>query len=132
MATRSSGNMAGPMDAMEKIWPKVDDMTFWLVVNIVLFLFVGIFQLAYGYGPGTALSAGAILLAFIYLVLWFWGKTNKKIARQLVMMISGLAVLGDIIVVAWLANGSFSGTSALLDFAGIMLYRSAYKLMGTA
>ncbi|QQG48235.1 MAG: hypothetical protein HY247_05610 [archaeon] len=121
---------ASPMDSMEKMIPMVDDMTFWLVVNVVLFLYVGIFQLAYGYGPGTFLSAGAILLAVLYLVLWMWGKTNKKMARQAIMMISGLAVLGDLVVIAWLNHGGFSGTSALLDFAGIMLFRSTYKLKG--
>jgi hypothetical protein len=126
--TQSTPSVPSPMDSMEKMVPIVDDITFWLVVNVILFLYVGIFQLYYKYGPGGYLSAGAILLAFIYLVLWMWSKSNKKMAHQVVMLISGLAVLGDLVVVATIAPyGYFSGTSALLDFAGIMLFRSTYK-----
>ncbi|MDA4125536.1 MAG: hypothetical protein OK438_08865 [Thaumarchaeota archaeon] len=58
---------SSPMDSMAKWIPLADDVTFWLAVNIVLFLCVGIFQLANGYGPGTFYSAGAIILAVIYL-----------------------------------------------------------------
>jgi hypothetical protein len=119
--------MSNTMDSMGKMMPMVDDITFWLVINAILYLYVGIFQLAYGYGPGTFLSAGAIILAIIYLLLWMWSKTNKKMGHQWVMFISGLAVLGDLVVIAWISHGSFSGTSALLDFAGIMLFRSTYK-----
>jgi hypothetical protein len=115
------------MDSMEKMIPSVDDVTFWLVVNAVLFLYVGIFQLAYRYGPGTFLSAGAIILGIIYLLLWMQSKTKKKMAYQWVMLISGVAVLGDLVVIAVVNYGSFSGTSALLDFAGIMLFRATYK-----
>ena len=126
---RATQSTSSPMDSMEKMMPKVDATTFWLVLNVVLFLYVGIFQLAYGYGPGMAFSAGAVLLAVLYLLLWMWGKTNMKMARQLIMMISGLAFLGDLVVIAWLNQGSFSGTSALLDFASVMLFRSTYKEM---
>lgn len=119
--------MTGPMESMEKMIPWVDDVTFWLVVNVVLFLYVGIFQLVNRYGPGTYLSAGAILLAIVYLVLWMQGKTNKKMAHQWIMLISGLAVLGDLVAVAIINGGSFSGTSAILDFVGIMLFRATYK-----
>ncbi len=115
------------MDSMAKTIPMVDNVTFWLAINVVLFLYVGIFQLANGYGPGTYLSAGAIILAVIYLLLWMTSRTKTKMAHQWIMMISGLAVLGDLVVIAWVSKGSFSGTSALLDFAGIMLFRSTYK-----
>lgn len=115
------------MDSMAKMIPMVDDITFWLLLNVVLFLYVGIFQLAYGYGPGTFYSAGAIILAVIYLLLWSMAKSKKKMAHQWIMIISGLAVLGDLVVIAWISKGSFSGTSALLDFAGIMLFHLTYK-----
>jgi hypothetical protein len=119
--------MAGPMQSMEKMMPKVDEVTFWAVINVVLFLYVGILQLVYRYGPGTILSAGAVVLAVLYLLLWTWGKTNRKMAHQWMMVISGLAVLGDLVAIAVISYGFFSGTSALLDFAGIMLFRSTYK-----
>ncbi|MDA4125537.1 MAG: hypothetical protein OK438_08870 [Thaumarchaeota archaeon] len=48
-------------------------------------------------------------------------------AHQWIMILAGLAVLGDLVVIAWVSKGSFSGTSALLGFAGIMLARSTYK-----
>jgi hypothetical protein len=110
--------------------PHFSDITFWLAVNFVLFLYVGIFELAKGYGPGAGYSAGAIILAVIYLLLWMYRKTNKKMADQLIMIISGLAILGDLIVVAIsssFAPGSFSGDSALLDIVGLMLFHSTYK-----
>lgn len=119
--------MSGPMQSMEKMMPHFSDITFWLVVNVVLFLYVGIFQLAYGYGPGTYLSAGAIVLAVIYLLLWMMRRTNKKMADQWIMIVSGLAVLGDLIAVAIVSTGGFSGSSALLDAVGLMLFRSTYK-----
>lgn len=117
----------GPMASMEKMMPAFEDITFWLVVNAVLFLFVGIFQLANGYGPGTSLSAGAIVLAVIYLLLWTYRKTNKKMADQWIMVLSGLAVLGDLIVIGWINRGAFTGSSAILDVAGLMLFRATYK-----
>jgi len=119
--------MAGPMATMDKMMPQFSNITFWLVVNVVLFLYVGIFELAKGYGPGAGYSAGAIVLAFIYLLLWMYRKTNKKMADQWIMIISGLAILGDLIVVGWLSLGFFSGNSALLDVAGLMLFHSTYK-----
>ncbi|MDE1852367.1 MAG: hypothetical protein KGI38_01335 [Thaumarchaeota archaeon] len=120
-------SMSGPMQSMEKMMPHFSDITFWLVANLVLFLYVGIFQLAYGYGPGRYLSAGAIVLAVIYQLLWMMRKTNKKMADQWIMIISGLAVLGDLVAVALVATGSFSGSSALLDIVGLMLFRATYK-----
>ncbi len=119
--------MTGPMQSMDKMMPRFSDITFWLVVNVVIFLYVGIFQLAKGYGPGAGYSAGAVVLAFIYLLLWMYRKTNKKMADQLIMIISGLAILGDLIVVGWVNYGSFSGDSALLDAVGLMLFHSSYK-----
>ena len=117
----------GPMAAMDRMMPVFSDITFWLFVNVILFLYIGIFELANGYGPGAGYSAGAIIVAVIYLLLWMYRKTSKKMADQWLMIISGLAVLGDLIVIGWLFAGSFSGGSALLDFAGIMLFRSTYK-----
>ncbi len=119
--------MTGPMQSMDKMMPRFSDITFWLIVNVVIFLYVGIFQLAKGYGPGAGYSAGAVVLAFIYLLLWMYRKTNKKMADQLIMIISGLAILGDLIVVGWVNYGSFSGDSALLDAVGLMLFHSSYK-----
>jgi len=119
--------MAGPMSSVDKMMPRFSDTTFWLVVNVVLFLYVGIFELAKGYGPGAGYSAGAVVLAFVYLLLWMYRRTNKKMADQWMMIISGLAILGDLIVVGWLNLGFFSGDSALLDVAGLMLFHSTYK-----
>ena len=119
--------MSNPLAAMDKMMPNFSDVTFWLVVNVVLFLYVGIFELAKGYGPGAGYSAGAVILAVIYLLLWMYRKTNKKMADQWIMIVSGLAVLGDLVVIGWLFSGSFSGDSGLLDVAGIMLFRSTYK-----
>jgi hypothetical protein len=119
--------MSGPMQAMDKMMPHFSDITFWLVANVVLFLYVGIFELAKGYGPGTGYSAGAVLLAFIYLLLWMYRKTNKKMADQWIMIISGLAILGDLVVMGWMFSGSFSGGSALLDAVGLMLFHASYK-----
>lgn len=124
-------SVGAPMQSVEKMMPPVDDVTFWLVVNVFLFLYVGIFQLAYGYGPGTILSAGAIVIAVLYLLLWMMSRTNKKMAYQWILVFSGLAVLGDLVALALISQGYFTGTSALLDIAGIMLFRSTYKEMKT-
>lgn len=124
-------SVGAPMQSVEKMMPPVDDVTFWLVVNVFLFLYVGIFQLAYGYGPGTILSAGAIVIAVLYLLLWMMSRTNKKMAYQWILVFSGLAVLGDLVALAMISQGYFTGTSALLDIAGIMLFRSTYKEMKT-
>jgi len=112
---------------MEKMMPSFNDITFWLVANVVLFLYVGIEELANGYGAGTYYSAGAIILAIIYLLLWMLRRTNKKMADQWIMIISGLAVLGDLIVIGYKFSGNFSGGSALLDAVGLMLFRATYK-----
>ncbi len=117
----------GPMQSMDKVIPRFSDITFWLVVNVVLFLYVGIFELAKGYGPGTGYSAGAVVLAFVYMLLWMYRKINKKMADQLIMTISGLAVLGDLVVFGLSYSGSFSGGSALLDAVGLLLFHASYK-----
>jgi hypothetical protein len=125
--------MSAPMASMEKMMPNFNDITFWLVANVVLFLYVGIFELANGNGPqlfvsgGVYLSAMAIVLAVIYLLLWMYRKTNKKMADQWLMILSGLAVLGDIVFIAWANAGIFTPDSVFLDFVGLMLFRSAYK-----
>jgi len=124
MAVRT---MSGPMASIDRMMPHFSDITFWLVVNVVLFLYVGIFELAKGYGPGAGLSAGAVVLAVLYLLLWMYRKMNMKMADQLLMIISGLAILGDLIVIGWNFSGSFSGGSALLDAVGLMLFHSTYK-----
>ncbi|MDG7008476.1 MAG: hypothetical protein JRN06_09590 [Nitrososphaerota archaeon] len=116
----------GAMASMEKMMPPYNDITFWLVANVILFLYVGIFELANGYGPGTFYSAGAVILAVIYLLLWMFRRTNKKMADQWIMILSGLAILGDLIVIGYLFGGSFSGGSALLDAVGLMLFRATY------
>ncbi|MDG6901126.1 MAG: hypothetical protein JRM80_04115 [Nitrososphaerota archaeon] len=118
--------MSAVTASMDKLMPSFSDITFWLVANVVLLLYVGIEELANGYGPGSYYSAGAVLLAVIYLLLWMLRKTNKKMADQWIMIISGLAVLGDLIVIGYEFSGSFSGGSALLDAVGLMLFRATY------
>ncbi len=121
------------MQSMGRMMPDFNDITFWLVANIVLFLYVGIFELANGNGPslfvsgGTYLSALAIVLAVIYLLLWMYRKTHAKMADQWIMIISGLAVLGDLVFVAWALAGVFSSDSVFLNVVGLMLFRAAYK-----
>lgn len=125
--------VSGPMQSVEKMMPNFNDITFWLVANVVLFLYVGIFELANGNGPtlfvsgGNYLSALAIVLAVLYLLLWMYRKTSKKMADQWIMIISGLAVLGDLVFVAWALAGVFSSDSVFLDVVGLMLFRAAYK-----
>jgi hypothetical protein len=121
--------ISGPLDTVEKAVPLVDDVGFWLAANVLLFLYVGVEQLAHGYGPGSYYSVGAILMGVIYLMLWMWSKMQRRIALQLMMILSGLAVLGDLVVIAGVALGAFSGTSALLDFVGLMLFHSAYRAL---
>jgi len=121
------------MASIEKMMPDFSDITFWLVANVILFLYVGILQLVNGIGPqnyvsgGVYLSALAILLAVVYLLLWMMRKTNKKMADQWLMILSGLAVLGDLVFIAWARSGSFTGDSVFLDFVGLMLFRAAYR-----
>ena len=114
---------------MEKMLPSVDDVTFWLLVNVILFLYVGLEQLIHGYGLGSYLSAGGVLLAVIYLMLMMSGQTHKKMANQWVLIFSGLAVLGDLVAIAYYSSGYFTGDSALLDFAGLMLFHAAYRTL---
>ena len=116
----------GPLSSMDRMVPPFNDITFWLVANVVLFLYVGIFELANGYGPGAAYSAGAVVIAVVYLLLWMFRRTNRKMADQWIMIISGLAVLGDLIVIGYAYRGGFTGGSALLDAAGLMLFRATY------
>jgi hypothetical protein len=118
---------------MEKMIPPFNEVSFWLVVNSVLFLYIGIFQLVNGNGPilyvagGSYLSAGAVVLGVMYLLLWMWRKTHRKMADRWIMILSGLAVLGDLIFVAGPSFGSFSGDSAILDTVGLLLFRAAYQ-----
>ena len=117
----------GALASMEKMKPPNSAITFWLVANVVLFLYVGLFELADGYGPGTFYSAGAVILAVIYLLLWMFRRTNQKTADQWIMIISGLAILGDLVVIGYQFSGSFSGGSALLDAVGLMRFRATNK-----
>jgi hypothetical protein len=120
---------------MEKMIPPFNEISFWLIVNALLFIYVGIFQLVNGNGPilyvayGNYLSAGAVVLGIIYLLLWMWRKANKNMADRWIMILSGLAFLGDLIFVAGpsLSLGSFSGDSVILDVVGLLLFRSTYK-----
>jgi len=117
------------MASIDKMLPSFDDVTFWLLVNVILFLYVGIEELVHGYGPGSLLSAGAVVIAVIYLMLFLWGRTDRRMANRWTMIISGLAFLGDLIFIAnnWL--GAFTGSSALLDIAGLMLFYASYKAL---
>ena len=125
--------MSNPMASMDKMMPNFNDITFWLVANVILFLYVGILELANGNGPqvvvsgGVYLSALAIVMAVIYLLLWMVRRTNKKMADQWLMILSGLAVLGDLVFIAWANAGIFSPDSVFLNFVGLMLFRAAYK-----
>lgn len=121
------------MSSMGRMMPDYNDITFWLVANVVLFLYVGILELANRNGPvalvsgGNYLSAMAIVLAVVYLLLWMFRRTNRKMADQWIMIVSGLAVLGDLVFIAWAAAGIFSPDSVFLDVAGLMLFRASYK-----
>jgi hypothetical protein len=129
---RSIRGVNSRMETMEKMMPTFNEISFWLVVNAVFFIYIGIFQLVNGNGPilfiagGSYLSAGAVVLGIIYLLLWMWRRTNKKMADRWVMMLSGLAVLGDLIFVAGPAFGTFTGDSAILDVLGLLLFRATY------
>ena len=100
---------------------------------MVRFLYVGIFELANGNGPqlvvsgGVYLSAMAIILAVIYLLLWMMRKSDMKMADQWLMILSGLAVLGDIVFIGWANAGIFTPDSVFLGFVGLMLFRAAYR-----
>ena len=48
-------------------------------------------------------------------------------ADRWIMVLSGLAVLGDLIFIAGPSFGSFSGNSAILDAVGLLLFRSTYQ-----
>ncbi len=115
------------MQTMDRMTPLFSDIKFWLAVNVVVFFYVGIFEPAKGYGPGTFYSAGAVLLAFLCLLLWMYRRMNRKMADQWLMIVSGLAILGDLIVIGWSFSGSFSGGSALLDAVGLMLFLPTYQ-----
>ncbi len=125
----TSGTATGPLDSVEKMIPAVDEVTFWLLVNIVMFLYVGLEELVHGYGPGSLLSAGAVVMAVIYIMLWLMGKTNRRMANQLILVLSGLAVLGDLIYIAWKWNGAFTPDSVFLDLVGLLLFRAAHKAL---
>jgi hypothetical protein len=118
---------------MEKMIPSFNEISFWLIVNIVFFLYIGLFQLVNGNGPilyiagGSYLSAGAVVLGILYLLLWMLRRTNKKVADPWIMILSGLAVLGDLVFIAGPSFGTFSGDSAILDVVGLLLFRSTYK-----
>lgn len=118
---------------MEKMIPPFNEISFWLIINALLFIYVGIFQLVNGNGPilymagGSYLSAGAVVLGIIYLLLWMWRKTNKKRADRWILILSGLAFLGDLIFVAGPSFGSFSGDSVILDVVGLLLFRATYQ-----
>ena len=125
--------LSGPMRAMEKMMPPFNEISFWLIVNVLFYLYIGIFQLTNGNGPilymagGSYLSAGAVVLGILYLLLWMWRKTHRRTADRWIMMLSGLAVLGDLVFVAGPSFGSFSGDSAILDVVGLLLFRATYQ-----
>jgi hypothetical protein len=121
------------MGRVERMIPPFNEVSFWLIVNAFLFVYVGWFQLVNGTGPilymvgGQYLSGGAIVLGIIYLLTWMWRKSHRAKADRLIMMLSGLAVLGDLIFLAGPSFGSFSGDSAILDVVGLLLLRSTYQ-----
>ncbi|HEV2225964.1 MAG TPA: hypothetical protein VGR56_04065 [Nitrososphaerales archaeon] len=125
--------MSGRVETMEKMIPPFNEISFWLIVNVVFFLYIGLFQLINGNGPilyvayGSYLSAGAVVLGIVYLLLWMLRRTNKKLADRWIMLLSGLAVLGDLIFVAGPSFGTFSGDSAILDIVGLLLFRATYQ-----
>jgi hypothetical protein len=121
------------MGRVERMIPPFNEVSFWLVINAFLFIYIGWFQLVNGTGPilymvgGQYLSGGAVVLGIIYLLMWMWRKSHRAMADHLVMILSGLAVLGDLIFLAGPSFGSFSGDSAVLDVVGLLLLRSTYQ-----
>jgi hypothetical protein len=119
---------------MERMIPPFNEVSFWLIINALLFIYVGIFQLVNGNGPilyivgGSYLSAGAVVLGILYLLLWMWRRANKKMADRWIMILSGLAFLGDLIFVAGPSGGSFTGDSVILDVVGLLLFRATYQV----
>jgi len=113
--------------------PPFNEISFWLIINAILFIYVGWFQLVNGTGPilymagGQYLSGGAVLLGIVYLLLWMWRRTHRMMADRWIMMLSGLAVLGDLVFLAGPSFGSFSGDSAILVIVGLLLFRSTYQ-----
>lgn len=113
------------MDEIDNIFekiPSVEEFGFWLIVNAILFVYVGVQELSLHYGPGTILSTGAILLGILYGILFLVSKSEDKLAREAAMALSFFAILGDFAAVIPL-----TGTSVLLDLAGFLLFYSAYK-----
>ena len=129
LSRTTGGATAGPLDSIEKMVPMVDEVTFWLLVNVVMFLYVGLEELVHGYGPGALLSAGAVVMAVLYLMFWLISKTNRRMADQLILVFSALAVLGDLIYIGFKWNGYFTTDSVFLDVVGLMLFRAAHKAL---
>ena len=127
------GGLSSSIERVQRRIPPFDEISFWLIVNTVLFIYVGWFELVNGTGPilymagGQYLSGGAVILGIVYLLMWMWRKSHRTTADFLIMMLSGLAVLGDLIFLAWPLFGSFTGDSAILDVVGLLLLRSAYQ-----
>ena len=125
--------LSSSVEKVERMLPPFNEISFWLLVNAVLFIYIGWFQLVNGTGPilymvgGQYLSGGAIILGIIYLLMWMWRKTHIRMADRWIMVLSGLAVLGDLIFIAGPSFGSFSGDSAILDAVGLLLFRSTYQ-----
>jgi hypothetical protein len=125
--------VGGRIEGVVKLFPPFDEVSFWLVVNVIFFIYIGLFQLVNGNGPilyvvgGSYLSGGGVVLGIIYLLLWMWRKSNRKMADRWAMVLSGLAVLGDLVFVAGPSFGSFSGDSAILDVVGLLLFRAVYQ-----
>lgn len=113
--------------------PPFNEISFWLLINAVLFIYVGWFQLVNGSGPilvmagGQFLSGGGVILGIGYLLIWIWRKSHRKVADFWIMALSGLAILGDLIFLAGPSFGSFSGSSAVLDVVGLLLFSSTYR-----
>ena len=126
-------SLSSGIERVERVLPPFNEISFWLIVNAALFIYVGWFQLVNGTGPilymvgGQYLSGGAVVLGIIYLLLWMWRRSQKTMADRLIMLLSGLAVLGDLVFLAGPSFGSFTGDSVILDVVGLLLFRSTYQ-----
>lgn len=129
-ATQGGGNVTqSALKEGEKLVlriPIVDDLTFWLAVNSLAFLFVGGSQIAWGYnGIDLALSIGALLvgLGYGYLALARSRKKESWVVTVAILLPAVIIVI-DALVRSWLP-----GPTLLIIVVSGLLLHSAYVEM---